>query len=114
MNKKEKRHNATQALAREHLAKLQYRAEKYGLGQWLKDIIKANKRKECEATQSEVMLLARCVDEERIARKDIPKLFGMSYRQAEEKDLFSHITKLGATGTYSLASAHIESKVYNG
>lgn len=103
-----------QTLARKCLAKLQYRADKHGLGQWVKDTIKANKRNECAATKQEVMLLARCVDEERIARKDIPKLFGMSYRQANDQCVFDKVEKLGATGTYSRVSVLVEKEVRNG
>lgn len=103
-----------QKLARTYLGKLKFRADKFGLGGWVRDIIKANKRKECAATKSECLILARMVNEERIARKDIPLLFGISYRKAEESDLFARVEKLGASGTYSRVSAIIESEVHNG
>ena len=114
MTKREEKNNAMQKLTRRYLGKLKHKAEKFGLGQWVRDIIKANKRKECAATKDECHMLARMVDEERIARKDIPLLFGVSYRKAEENDLFARVDKLGASGTYSRVSAIIESEVNDG
>ena len=40
-----------QALCREYLTRLEYMADKHGLGDWLRDIKHANKRGECEATK---------------------------------------------------------------
>lgn len=100
-----KRNEALQAQCRAYLTKLQYLAKKHGLGGWVTDIILANKRKECEGTQHEVEMLARAVDEERIARTDIPQMLGKSYRQCVDDDDFSKVKKLKRVGDYSKLSA---------
>ena len=68
-------------------------------------IIRANKRKECEATNKEVEMLARCVDDERVSRTDVPKFLGKSYRQSNDDGDFEHIKKLKHQGIYSKVSA---------
>jgi hypothetical protein len=78
-------------------------AKKHGID--VDSIIRANKRKECEATQKEVEMLARCVDDKRISRTDIPKLLGESYRQSESGGVFGKIKKLKRVGIYSKISA---------
>ena len=101
-----KRRNETlQALCREYLLRLKYTAEKHGLGAWIRDTIRANSRKECEATQREVELLGRCVDEERLARAEVPAILGKSYRECNEDNDFDHIKKLRRVGIYSKVSA---------
>ena len=69
------------------------------------ETLRANKRNECEATNNEVEMLARCVDDERISRTDIPKLLGESYRQSESNGVFNKIKKLKRVGIYSKVSA---------
>lgn len=78
-------------------------AKKHGID--VDSIIRANRRKECEATNKEVEMLARCVDDERISRTDIPKLLGESYRQSESSGVFDKIKKLRRVGIYSKVSA---------
>ena len=80
-------------------------AKKHGID--VDGIIRANRRNECEATQKEVEMLARCVDDERIARNDIPKLLGESYRKSESDGVFDKIKKLRHVGIYSKVSALI-------
>lgn len=99
------RNNALQALCRDYLGKLRYMANKHGFGSFVSDTIKANAKGECVATEHEVMLLSRCVDDERVARKDIPKILGKSYRECTADDDFEHIKKLPHTGIYSKVSA---------
>lgn len=94
-----------QALCRDYLGKLRYMAKKHGID--VDAIIRANRRNECEATQKEVEMLARCVDDERISRTDIPKLLGESYRQSESSGVFDRIKKLKRVGIYSKVSALI-------
>ena len=78
-------------------------AKKHGID--VDSIIRANKRKECEATNKEVEMLARCVDDERVSRTDVPKILGKSYRQSNEDGDFEHIKKLKHQGIYSKVSA---------
>jgi hypothetical protein len=78
-------------------------AKKHGID--VDSIIRANRRKECEATNKEVEMLARCVDDERISRTDIPKLLGESYRKSESDGVFERIKKLKRVGIYSKVSA---------
>lgn len=98
-----KRNETLQALCRDYLSRLRYMAKKHGID--VDSIIRANKRKECEATRKEVEMLSRCVDDERISRTDIPKLLGESYRQSESKGVFDKIKKLKRVGIYSKVGA---------
>ena len=50
-------------------------------------------------------MLSRLVDEERIARKDIPQIMGKSYRQCCEDGTFNKIERLPHQGIYSRVSA---------
>ena len=99
------RNETLQALCRDYLLRLRYMAKKHGID--VDGIIRANRRNECEATQKEVEMLARCVDDERIARNDIPKLLGESYRKSESDGVFDKIKKLRHVGIYSKVSALI-------
>ena len=99
------RNETLQALCRDYLLRLRYMAKKHGID--VDGIIRANKRNECEATQKEVEMLARCVDDERIARNDIPKMLGESYRKSESDGVFDRIKKLRHVGIYSKVSALI-------
>ena len=97
------RNETLQALCRDYLLRLRYMAKKHGID--VDSIIRANRRSECEATQKEVEMLARCVDDERISRTDIPKLLGESYREVESDGVFDKIKKLRHVGIYSKVSA---------
>lgn len=97
------RNETLQALCRDYLGRLRYMAKKHGID--VDSIIRANRRNECEATQKEVEMLSRCVDDERIARNDIPKLLGESYRKVESDGVFDRIKRLRHVGTYSKISA---------
>ena len=97
------RNETLQALCRDYLLRLRYMAKKHGID--VDGIIRANKRNECEATQKEVEMLARCVDDERISRTDIPKMLGESYRKSESTGVFDKIKRLRHVGIYSKVSA---------
>lgn len=97
------RNETLQALCRDYLSRLRYMAKKHGID--VDSIVRANKRNECEATQKEVEMLARCVDDERVSRTDIPEILDKSYRQANEDEDFEHIKKLKHQGIYSKVSA---------
>lgn len=97
------RNETLQALCRQYLGKLRRVAKKHGMD--VNSIIRANRRKECEATQYEVELLSRAVDDERISRTDVPKILDKSYRQANEDLDFERIKKLKHQGIYSKVSA---------
>ena len=98
-----KRNETLQALCRDYLGKLRYMAKKHGID--VDSIIRANKRKECEATNKEVEMLSRCVDDERVSRTDVPKILGKSYRQSNDDGDFERIKKLKYQGIYSKVSA---------
>jgi len=99
------RNETLQALCRDYLLRLRYMAKKHGID--VDSIIRANKRNECEATNKEVEMLARCVDDERISRTDIPNMLGESYRKSENNGVFDKIKKLRHVGIYSKVSALI-------
>ena len=92
-----------QALCRDYLGRLRHICKKHGID--VDSIIKLNKRGECSATNREVEMLSRCVDDERISRTDIPKILRKSYRQAYEDGDFERIKKLKHQGIYSKVSA---------
>ena len=98
-----KRNETLQALCRNYLSRLRYMGKKHGID--VDTIIRANKRKECEATNKEVEMLSRCVDDERVSRTDVPKILGKSYRQSNEDGDFECIKKLKYQGIYSKVSA---------
>lgn len=98
-----KRDECVQALCRSYLSRLRYMATKHGID--VDAIIRANRRKECSATQKEVEMLARCVDDERVSRRDIPKILGKTYRNSVTDDDFRHIKRLRRVGIYSKISA---------
>ena len=98
-----KRNETLQALCRDYLGKLRYMGKKHGID--VDSIIKLNKCGECSATNREVEMLSRCVDDERISRTDVPKILDKSYRQANEDGDFDHIKKLKHQGIYSKLSA---------
>lgn len=98
-----KRNETLQALCRDYLGKLRYMAKKHGID--VDSIIRENRKGECSGTEHEVQMLSRMVDDERIARNDIPKLLGESYRKVESDGVFERIKKLKRVGIYSKVSA---------
>lgn len=103
MNKK--RNEALQELCRDYLGRLRYMAKKHGLDGFVRDTIRANRRGECAATEHEVMLLSRCVDDERVLCTDVPKIIGKSYRECHKLGVFGRIKKLKHVGIYSKVGA---------
>lgn len=98
-----KRNETIQALCRDYLGKLRYMGKKHGID--VDGLIRLNRQKKCEATQHEVELLGRAVDDERVSRTDIPNILGKSYRQSNEDGDFERIKKLKYQGIYSKVSA---------
>ena len=99
------RNETIQAMCRDYLGRLRHMAKKHGID--VDAIIKLNKRGDCSATNKEAEMLARCVNDERISRTDIPKLLGESYRQSESRGVFDKIKTLKRVGIYSKVSALI-------
>ena len=98
-----KRNETLQALCRDYLGRLRYMGKKHGID--VDGLIRLNRQKKCEATQHEVELLSRAVDDERVSRTDIPKILGKSYRQANEDGDFDRIKRLRHQGIFSKVSA---------
>lgn len=98
-----KRNETLQALCRDYLGRLWYMGKKHGID--VDGLIRLNRQKKCEATQHEVELLSRAVDDERISRTDVPKVLDKSYRQANDDGDFERIKKLKHQGIYSKVSA---------
>lgn len=93
-----------QKICRKYLKQLVDLATSHGLGEWVTNTIKANERGECKASEEEVELLARMVDDERVQRKDIPPMLCKSYRQCVDDEDFYEIKKLPYVGIYSKIS----------
>lgn len=85
----------------DYLQRLRGIAEKHGLSEWLNKAIKEASKEECVATEEEVMLLSRAVDDERITRTDVPTILGKSYRACFDEEHFEKIKKLRHVGIYS-------------
>lgn len=98
-----KRNETLQTLCRDYLSRLRYMGKKHGID--VDGLIRLNRQKKCEATQHEVELLSRAVDDERLSRSDVPKVLDKSYRQANEDGDFDRIKKLKHQGIYSKVSA---------
>ena len=98
-----KRNETLQALCRDYLGRLRYMGKKHGID--VDGLIRLNRQKKCEATQHEVELLSRAVDDERLSRSDVPKVLDKSYRQTNEDGDFDRIKKLKYQGIYSKVSA---------
>ena len=98
-----KRNETLQALCRDYLGKLRYMGKKHGID--VDGLIRLNRQKKCEATQHEVELLSRAVDDERLSRSDVPKVLEKSYRQANEDGDFDRIKRLRHQGIFSKVSA---------
>lgn len=94
-----------QIICRDYLHKLKGIASSYGLGKFIDDTIELNKQDKCHGTEEECNLMARILDEERLERKDVPKLFGKSYRKCNEDGTFNDIKTLHRVGIYSKVSA---------
>lgn len=100
-----------QELCREYLSRLRYMGKKHGID--VDAIIRANKSQECEATEKEVSMLSRLVDDERVSRNDIPEIVGKSYRQCCDDGTFDKIKTLKRVGIYSKVSALLFKSKYD-
>lgn len=99
------RNETLQRICRKYLTRLLYIADKHGLGDWVREIRKMNKSGNCSATEHEVEMLSRLVNDERATRTEIPQIIGMTLRQCNDNDEFKHIKKLPRVGIYSKVSA---------
>lgn len=90
-----------QSLFRQYIERARNIATKHGLENWLDNILTLNKQNECSATEDEVEMIARLVDDERFVRTEIPQVLGKSYRQCFEDEDFEQIKKLKRVGIYS-------------
>ena len=97
-----KRNETLQALCRDYLTRLRHLGKKHGID--VDGLIRLNRQKKCEATQHEVELLSRAVDDERLSRTDVANVLDKSYRQANEDGDFDRIKKLKYKGIYSKVS----------
>lgn len=104
MKPKDARNDKIQELCRGYLKRLSRIANKHGLGDFVKETIKANKRGECRSTEYECQMLARLCDDERVQRVDVPKMLGKSYRHTVDDEDFEKIKKLKRVGIYSKVS----------
>ena len=95
------RNSKLRQIAQAYLQRLRGIAETHGLSEWLNKAIKDTNQEECVATEEEVMLLSRAVDDERITRNDVPPILGKSYRACFDEEHFEKIKKLRQVGIYS-------------
>lgn len=99
------RNDTLQRICRRYLLRLMPVARKFGLGGFTYGMIRRNYRRECAATESEVELLSRACDDERLHRQDVPRVLGKSYRQAYDDGDFEKIKTPKRTGIYSKIGA---------
>ena len=93
-----------QSLCRNYLSLLRPMAGRFGLIGVVDGLIDANRNGACVATESEVELLSRACDDERVSRVEVAKLLCKSYRQATEDGDFDRVRKLRRVGIYSKVS----------
>lgn len=93
-----------QLITRHYLSLLKDLANKFGLKDWIENLIEENKRGECSATEEECRMLTRLCDDERVTRKDIPKIIGKSYRNCVENQVFERLETLKRVGIYDKIS----------
>ena len=96
-----------QVLCRQYLKKLRPLAEKFNLGAFVDDAISKNARNECAGTEEEVQMLSRMCNEERINRREVSAVVGMSYRQCVASGIFNRLKRLRRSGIYSKVDALI-------
>lgn len=96
-----------QSMCRDYLSALRPFAARFGLDGIVTDIIVANERGRCVATESEVELLSRACDDERVTRVEVAKLLCKSYRRAVEDGDFDRVKKLRHVGVYSKVSVRL-------
>lgn len=104
------RNERLQSLCRSYLRRLRYMARKHGLGKFIDDTIRANKRNECEATEKEVSMLSRLCDDERLTRKEVPEVLGKTYNRCCDDGDFDRIKKLRRVGIYGKISTILMKK----
>ena len=104
------RNERLQRICRSYLSRMRYMAEKHGLSSWLSRIIEENRKGECSATEKEVSMLSRLVDDERVTRKEIPDILGKSYRQCIADGDFDRVRRLRKTGIFSKLSLMLNIK----
>jgi len=93
-----------QRIARHYLSLLKDVANKFGLKEWLDNLIEENKRGECSATEEECRMLSRICDDERVTRQDIPKMVCRSYRNCVDNGIFERLKTLKRVGIYDKIS----------
>lgn len=84
-----------------YLNRLRGVAERYGLQGFVDESIKASTKGECEPTEKECEMLARIANEERLMTKQVPPIFGISYREAFDSGLLESIKKFPRPGNFS-------------
>lgn len=104
------RNERLQAVCRDYLSMIRSIAVRFGLGGLVDGLISSNLRGECAATEDEVAMLSRAVDDERLSRRDVPKVLGQSYRQCVESGLFERMKTLKRVGIYSKLSVLLSKK----
>jgi len=93
-----------QRIVRHYLSLLKDVASKFGLKEWLDNLIEENKRGECSATEEECRMLTRLCDDERVARQDVPKIIGRSYCNCVDNGIFEKFKTLKRVGIYDKIS----------
>lgn len=96
--------NELQIIVRHYLSLLKDIASKFGLKEWLDNLIEENKRGDCSATEDECRMLTRLCDDERVTRQDIPKIIGKSYRNCVDNEIFEKLKTLKRVGIYDKIS----------
>lgn len=96
-----------QTLCRKYLARLRNTAKELGLLWWVDSKIDENLKDRCSGTEEQVEMLSRMCDDERVSRKDIPKMLGKSYRRCNEDGDFEKVKTLKHQGIYSKVSAEM-------
>lgn len=96
-----------QEMCRHYLKRLKGVAKKHELSYFVKGLIDANKKGECEASVEDVEMLARIANDDRIKRTDVAKILGVPYRNCTYDDLFENVDRIENRSSYSRVSAEL-------
>ena len=90
---------------RSYIKVLKNKFDNETVSECINKLLRDNVNGDCAATEEQVDMIAKLVDEDRMKREEIPRMFGKSYKQCVDDNIFSKIKTLPKVGIYSKVSA---------
>jgi Trp operon repressor len=94
-----------QEIFRSYIKVLKNKFDNETVSECINKLLCDNENGKCSATEEQVDMIAKLVDEDRMKREEIPQMFGKSYKQCVEGNIFNKIKTLPKVGIYSKVSA---------